>query len=345
MIYILKSLNLYAKDSQKIEHYVVSNLNYNNIKNIYYSYKIAEILNLTIDFEAYLTQELVQNIYDDKLHEFYIATNREVINQEIFLWLCEMARNSEIGFNVEYSNVVDLGEFNTISVLISNLIVRDFGSVLKFKFESDQLGTFDLNKTQDGKYTNDIPVPIRANSYPEVKGWVYAYEGTEKKGEFYISFTTTYMLNYTIESTITSTSASFQINSSIFSNQKPHLLTFGKAFTRIYKDNILSDLKYFNLTSDSPKYSIFSLTVEREDIGDCYFEIFLDDGIRPAIKIANATFGQDSNEDPNKDSLDNPSKDYGADIKVAIPLMVFFTTVPGSVIVISTKKLMKSKTR
>ncbi len=62
MIYILDSLNLYAKDSQKIEHYVVSNLNYNNIKNIYYSYKIAEILNLTIDFEEYLTQELVQNM-------------------------------------------------------------------------------------------------------------------------------------------------------------------------------------------------------------------------------------------------------------------------------------------
>ncbi|KKM15957.1 hypothetical protein LCGC14_1690700, partial [marine sediment metagenome] len=345
MIYILKSLNLYAKDSQKIEHYVISNLNYNNIKNIYYSYKIANILNLTIDFEEHLTQELIQNIYDSDLGEFYIATDREVIDQEIFLWLCEMARNSEIGFNVEYSSIVDLGEFNTISVSISNLIARDFGSILNFKFESDQLGTFDLNKTQDGIYTNDIPIPIRANCYPEVEGWVYAYEGTEKKGEYFISFTTSYMLNYTIESTITSTSASFQINSSIFSNQKGHLLTFGKAFTRIYKDDILSDLKYFNLTSDSSEYSLFSLTVDREDIGDCYFEIFLDDGIRAPFRIANATFGQDSIEDPNDDSPNKPSKDYGADIKVAVPLMVFFTTVPGSVIVISTKKLMKSKNK
>ena len=153
------------------------------------------------------------------------------------------------------------------------------------------------------------------------------------------------MLNYTIESVITSTSASFEINSSIFSNQKGHLLTFGKAFTRIYKDDILSDLKYFNLTSDSSEYSLFSLTVEREDIGDCYFEIFLDDGIRAPFRIANATFGQDSIEDPNDDSPNKPSKDYGADIKVAVPLMVFFTTVPGSVIVISTKKLMKSKNK
>ena len=82
MIYVLETLNLYTKDSQKIRNYITSNLNYTNIKNIYYSYKISELLNLDIEFDIYLIRELVQNIYSEDLYEFYLTSSRNTITSD-----------------------------------------------------------------------------------------------------------------------------------------------------------------------------------------------------------------------------------------------------------------------
>ena len=51
-IYALKAIDEYNLDSAKIENFVLSHLNYSNVKNLYYSYKISEILGLQINFEV-----------------------------------------------------------------------------------------------------------------------------------------------------------------------------------------------------------------------------------------------------------------------------------------------------
>ncbi|MFX1298565.1 MAG: hypothetical protein ACFFD2_27370, partial [Promethearchaeota archaeon] len=95
-------------DSQKIINYVEANLNYQNIKNIYFSYKIAEILDIKIEFDLNLTQKLVKDIYSEQYHEFYCSTDKNILQHENFYWICEMVRNSEIEIDVAYSSTIEL---------------------------------------------------------------------------------------------------------------------------------------------------------------------------------------------------------------------------------------------
>jgi hypothetical protein len=88
MIWILKALNLFNKDLQKIKNFIESNVDYANIKNIYYSFKISEILDLRLIFDAEAVQELVQAIYSEQTREFYITSDHQEISHEIFLWIC-----------------------------------------------------------------------------------------------------------------------------------------------------------------------------------------------------------------------------------------------------------------
>ncbi|KKL18252.1 hypothetical protein LCGC14_2477380, partial [marine sediment metagenome] len=65
MIWILQALNLFNKDLQKIKNFIESNVDYTNIKNVYYSFKISEILDLRVNFDAKAVQELAQAIYSE----------------------------------------------------------------------------------------------------------------------------------------------------------------------------------------------------------------------------------------------------------------------------------------
>ncbi|GAH33700.1 unnamed protein product, partial [marine sediment metagenome] len=197
MIYILKAIDLYNKDIQKITNFVMNNLDYTNIKNIYFSYKISEILGVDFDFDTDLTYGLVQDIYSEEYHEFYLTSDRVLINQEAFLWISEMARNSIISIEEQYPSEVSLGSTITISAILSNLILRDFGTYITFKFENEQLGIHMFSKIEGDSYTLDLYIPFSSNYYPEIEGTLCAYEGTQKKAELSISISTTYSLNYT----------------------------------------------------------------------------------------------------------------------------------------------------
>ena len=184
---------MYEKDTQKIITYVEANLNYEDIKNIYFSYKILEILDFEIEFDKKLTQKLVQDIYSERYHEFYCSINRNILHQENFYWICEMARNSEIKTDATYSSSIELGSVNHIEVSINNLILHDFGTYITFKFESDQLGTHTLTKQSNGNHVADIFVPVDSSNYPLIEGYLRAYQGPNVIVEQYLSFNTTYL--------------------------------------------------------------------------------------------------------------------------------------------------------
>ncbi|MFX0138059.1 MAG: hypothetical protein ACFFDN_30735, partial [Candidatus Hodarchaeota archaeon] len=233
MIYILQALNSYNKDNQKIKNFVLSNLDYTNIKNIYYCYKISEILNLDIVFNVNLIQELVQTIYSEEYHEFFLTSNREVLCQEVFLWICEMARNSDIGIEAHYSSIVPLGGFNRIYASLHNLIISDFGTYITFKFESNHIGTYVFDKLENRTYIVDIPIPLDSESYPEIEGILCAYEGPQRKAEYTILFSTTYNLNYNISIGKSMDAVSFIVNASINSNGKDYSLEDGRVYVHI----------------------------------------------------------------------------------------------------------------
>ncbi|GAG77859.1 unnamed protein product, partial [marine sediment metagenome] len=140
-IYILDALSQFSLDVIKIDNFVNNNLNYSNIKNLYYCYKISEILELDIVFDIDQTHSLIQSIYSEFYNEFYLTSERAILEQEAFLWVCEMAKNDKVRINARFSESTTLGSSNTFSVDIVNLIFSDFGQYTTVKLESVQLGT------------------------------------------------------------------------------------------------------------------------------------------------------------------------------------------------------------
>jgi hypothetical protein len=196
VIYILKGLDSYTLNSQKIENYIIQYLDYTNIKNIYYSYKISEILDLDIEFNAELLQELIINIYSDSLHEFYRSTVRKTVNQEILLWICDLAKSDPVEILVNYNEQVLLGSYLNISASLSNLVLSEFEYNLSFQFECAQLGVYMMDKEDDNYFSLRLFVPQRSINYPTIEGRLIAYDTTWQLAEKSIVIHTVYNQKY-----------------------------------------------------------------------------------------------------------------------------------------------------
>ncbi|KKN27967.1 hypothetical protein LCGC14_0859100 [marine sediment metagenome] len=191
MIYILKALDIYDLDDQKLMNLIYQNLDYGSIKNIYFSYKISELLELNIDFENELVNNLVQNIFSEDIKEFS-PSEGEMVDQEVFLWICEMAQESQLTINVETQTSVALGGTLNITASVSNLIISYFERNLTLMFESIQLGSHKFNTTFDNHFFVEVTVPHNPNFYPTIYGKLVVYEGDINIKEMSITFNTFY---------------------------------------------------------------------------------------------------------------------------------------------------------
>jgi hypothetical protein len=332
MTYVLNALNLYNKNSQKVENYIETNLNYSNIENIYYSYKLSELLNLNIQFDFHQIHTLIQELYSEVFNEFYLTPTNGILNQEIFLWICDMARSSQIGIEAYYSDTCPLGGVNHMEVSLYNLVLRDFGTYITFKFESDQIGTYVFSKLANNSYVYTLPIPLSSVSYPIIEGYLRAYEGLEIKAAQFISFSTNYTLECEVSSQTDLTGLLFKINTSIIANNEKHPTTSGNAFVRIYRNDIL--LGEVEATHQIfSNCSIFTIAYNPTETGQYYFEFYVDDGISgSSTNIKNILL--DVNE---------ISERYKDNLITAIPLTIVFIAVPGTVFIFSSKKLSKLK--
>lgn len=95
-LYILDKLDLHNLSDAKIGNYVMSHLNYSNIKNIYYTYKISELLRLNLNLDSNKIKDLISAIYSSFHGEFYLTIDQEIINQEILFWVCDLIQNFKI---------------------------------------------------------------------------------------------------------------------------------------------------------------------------------------------------------------------------------------------------------
>jgi len=148
-------------------------------------------LELNIDFDSDLIINLVQNIFSGDVKEFSISEG-EIVDQEIFLWVCEMAQESQLKISFETQTEVALGGTFNISASVSNLILSYFEKNLTLMFESIQLGSHEFNKSFDNHFFLDVNVPQNPNFYPTIYGKLVVYEGDTIIGEISISINTFY---------------------------------------------------------------------------------------------------------------------------------------------------------
>jgi hypothetical protein len=195
MIYILKSLEMYSLDNFKVENYISSNLQYNNIENLYYCFKIDELLNLGYDFNLTDSQLLINKSFCHITNEFFINKDKQELQQDSILWIMEMAKNDKFHLECEYDNEIYLDSFFRIRCIIRNLVISDYGTYTMIKFESDTLGNFLLTKGLDDWFYQEIHVPMDYDYYPYLDGYLRIYEGTMLKFEQYIFIQTQYILD------------------------------------------------------------------------------------------------------------------------------------------------------
>ncbi|MFX1346701.1 MAG: hypothetical protein ACFFAI_16515 [Promethearchaeota archaeon] len=192
MTYVLKAIDMLDLDIQKIRTLIEQNLDYDSIKNIYYSFKLAKILDITIEFDVRLVQKLVEDIYSSELNEYFLTSSREQIDQELFLWICEMASLDNYKIVAQYQEEVMLGNSITIEASLSNLILSFFEYNISLVFESTQLGYYKFDRIENNKFALHLPIPQHPNNYPHVDGKIYALNGKFIIAELIISFTTVY---------------------------------------------------------------------------------------------------------------------------------------------------------
>ena len=92
-MYILKALDSFSLDEQKLKSFILDNIDYSNIKSVYFSYKLSKLLEIEIPLNFELIYELIGSIYSSAEKEFYQTDQREQLNQEALLWVSDIIVN------------------------------------------------------------------------------------------------------------------------------------------------------------------------------------------------------------------------------------------------------------
>jgi len=131
MIYVLKQINLFDLDEQKIANFVVANIDYSNIISVYFAYKLSNLISPTIFIDYDLIYGLIGTLYDDMLKEYYLTTEKKEINQDILLWICDMVVN-DLGTSETIVTIDYLGSYEFLST----------GNNITFTVTSGYSGTY-----------------------------------------------------------------------------------------------------------------------------------------------------------------------------------------------------------
>jgi len=341
-IYVLKAIDEYNFDSAKIENFVHSRLNYSNVKNLYYSYKITEILDLQVIFDVEQSHSLIQAIYSGAHHEFFESTERNAIEQEAFAWVCEMAKNDQVRVNAQYSDPIPLGENNLISVELCNIILSNFGQYTTVKLESEQLGTILFDKMDNYTYQKEIHVPIDPQNYPLIEGELCVYDGSAKVEQFPISFQTTFDSIYSVSTSKTESRIEITVVASFWFASGEQPVYDGVVRAEVYKDGTFINTIFFD-SEDSLKSTTFTFVYRPVSFGNYRFEIYMEDPYHSSSQfIFETTYVYTTNDEPPL-GLD-PIKTFENDVNLAFPLAMVMLTL-GSGGIIGSLKISKKKVK
>ena len=228
-IYILKALGLFDLDEQKIRTFVVNNVNYSDIRSVYYSYKISEILSINIPLNHDLIYNLLGHIYSQEDYDYFQTTERKKIDPEIL-------------YSVSYMVEKDL-RFSTTSIEIVSL--ADF-----IFLSSGNNITFSINSTYGGYYDLSINGSILGIGTFISGENTFFYSLDSFSGE--IGEHNVYINTTTIEGTNAELDSSFYVYST--SETMVQILTLDN-----YEFMTLGNIVRFILSSDYPDWYNFSI--------------------------------------------------------------------------------------
>ena len=364
MIEILQILNLYDLNNQKIKNFLLASLNYENIKNIYYCFKISETLNLGIEFDINLTSSLVASLYSDGLKEYYESKDSEVIEQEVFMWVCDMAINDEFQIDCNYEQALYLGGVNTISTSFSNMILTKYDQEFTVRFESDQFGILTLEKQQDSTYQVSFLVPEDPNYYPSVNGVLKIYQNSILLEEYPIIFYTFYDFNKDQQYFKDDERIVMEYNISYKFSSGDSAALNTSIFADIYKEGSYYITENFTRV-DFIDYSKFSLDYEYPADVNCSINVIMVDLFNPeGLKLYNSTIKSiepnpppepipppkpdpDPDPDPEPDPTpfpDEPQTDWLTSVIIGILIAIAFTII-AIVTISKLNKMSKSRER
>ncbi|MFW9951788.1 MAG: prenyltransferase/squalene oxidase repeat-containing protein, partial [Candidatus Thorarchaeota archaeon] len=213
--YILNAINRNTLNFSKINGFIDHVINYCNIKNIYYCFKLSELLNLNFNFEVERVHALIQAIYSVEDAEFYLTPEKNTICQNALYYIADMAKNDNIRILASYPSEVPLGGNLPLNVTLSNLILRNFGPYTTVKLESNQLGTYLMDTQADFSFSKSLQIAAIASNFPSLKGEITVYEGSSKIISQQFEVFTTYDTIATVHSSPIPTKISFLINASV----------------------------------------------------------------------------------------------------------------------------------
>jgi len=299
-------------------------------------------------FDVTLTHRLVQDLYSEESAEFFLNTDNNTVSQEAFSWICEMAGNDKIRINCQYSDNVMLGESNSMTASICNIILKDFGPYYMVKFESDQVGTEVFNKLPDNTFEKDVFIFPDLDNYPQIVGDIIVYNGLVKVSEIPISFQTFYNLITSHNVSKTADNIHFEFNISISSGIGIYPLYDSNIYVDIYKNGQFLEQKSLSVDHNSIEgYSLFNLDYSFSSIGEYHFEVYLDNPFESAHSLIFEASHQVEEQVKSSETTDNSedseeTPEIEADYQNAIPLMIAIIIIPSSIIGVSTK--LKRKT-
>jgi hypothetical protein len=128
-----------------------------------------------------MTNQLLQNIYSSEHSGFYLTNDKDFMSDEIFLWVCDMAKNDDMQVTILCEEPVELGSLSekkvNISVLLSNIVLDYFGPDIAVQFISDD-GTFNLYwSPMKGYYQGDVVIYNKIENIPLLYGVIEVTKG------------------------------------------------------------------------------------------------------------------------------------------------------------------------
>ncbi len=338
MVYSLTILDDFSLSAYKIKNFIESNLDYTNMHNIYYSYKLAELLDLEITFDLNQTQALVTKLYSDEYHDFYRSTEKMMIDQRIFYYICDIAKFSPMNMKTSFPDVIALGETFSMGVEFGNLIVADYGIYTSVRFEGSSLGTIVLERLDNNTYEkNDIFVPTDVVNYPKIQGNISIYEGLTLKASFPIVIITDYKHSISISEQQLSSGIRINVEGSYIFGSGLEPLYDCEIFADIFRNGLKAGTIYFT-REDLSIISKFILNYNPLIGGEYEFSLYLEDPYQfEPVFLGDVSYFYLS---PVPGENDIPST-YQADIALSIPLVIGCITAPLGVIGFTSRDKLK----
>ena len=320
MIYILEAIDFYDLNNQKLRNFLSQNVDYSNLKNIYYQYKISQFLDLQIELNYSKTSSLIENLYQQGLNEYFVDAYSNDICQSAFYWVADMAKNDELDVDCEYNINVFLGSIISMNTTFCNIVFNEFDENTLVVFDSEQLDTISFERTSGMLYQTMFKVPESPDCYPNVVGMLKIYDNNILLGELPISFETYFKLHISPKIININDEVLFQFNVSYEFTSGFNSAPNSIIYARIYRNDInIESLKMDK--NDFYDYSTFSISYTPQDDAEYHIKFMLCDSFHP-------------NEELIYDHTINPQDSSGNTPNIAEPIVnaiIICTICGGSV--------------